>query len=504
MPALRIKLPNAEATTHALRGPRVTVGRAPDNTIQIQHASISSHHAEFVAVDGRYELHDLRSTNRSYVEGKPVTECHLPGSCQILFGSVECEFEVSPPPTSKKLELPAPQSRAEARAEDSLFLEVENRALRERLHHLQRRFDILGSARLLTGRADLTPIAAAGDALKSISGERDDFRQQSAGLRLESGRLREELAMTARERDAARHAAEALQTERASLLEQLEQARTRVQQLETLAASPTTAATPPPPKPPGAGPIQAPPPPPGFRRKAAPVAPANPDRLPDEVRTFREILAQLSTAPTDPVLLDRAGEALAGIAANATLLGSRGLLRVVRAFQEVLRDFERSENAPTVESLRTMRHTGDLLTRLIEPRALAAGRDLAPARVLCLDDDADLRETVMTALRGAAIEVTGCPSAEDALRAVSGETFDTVLADLRLPEMDGVAFCARLREMPAYRRTPVLFLTVADTLDKRAETSLSGGNEFVAKPFNVAELVLKVECWTLKHQLRLE
>ncbi|HYR58092.1 MAG TPA: FHA domain-containing protein, partial [Chthoniobacteraceae bacterium] len=163
MPALRIKLPNSEATTHVLRGARVTVGRAPDNTIQIPHASISSHHAEFVAVNGRYQLHDLHSTNRSYVEGQPVTACDLSDSCKILFGAIECEFDsAAPPPTAKRLELP-PAPAAEPRAEP-LFLEAENRALRDGLHALQRRFDILGSARLVTAKTD--PLAEADDAMK--------------------------------------------------------------------------------------------------------------------------------------------------------------------------------------------------------------------------------------------------------------------------------------------------------------------------------------------------
>ncbi len=124
--------------------------------------------------------------------------------------------------------------------------------------------------------------------------------------------------------------------------------------------------------------------------------------------------------------------------------------------------------------------------------------------MLAIDDDADLLGTVMAALKSADLEVSGCASAEEAMIAIESLRFDTIIADVRLPEMNGAAFCAHARDLPAYRRTPILFLTVADTLDKRAETSLSGGSEFIAKPFNTFELALKVEGWAIKNQLRIE
>lgn len=507
MPSLRIKLPNAHETIHVLHGTRVTVGRAPDNTIQIPHASISSHHAEFVEVNGKYELRDLHSTNCSYVAGCPVTETSLSEECAILFGAVECEFDPTAPAPAEPVALPR-LSPAEARA-DAAYLESENRVLRDHLSALQRRFDILGSARLSTGRTHFPRHAPEDDRLKDVSSERDDLKNQFVRLRLQTERLQQELTVTIRERDAARQAAESLQTERATLLEQLKQAQIRVQQFETLAAEPPpspplpAAPSQPPPRPRPVSAVAPPPPPPGITRKAPEPERPNPARLPDEVRTFREVLALLSTAPGDPTLLAHAGEALAGIAAQATLLDHRALLRLVRGFQGMLRDFAQGAQPPAPGVLRTLRHAGELLTRLIEPQTLKDGRELPPAQVLAVDDDADLLDTVLTSLRSSGLEVSGSASAEEALVALRAGSFDTLLVDLHLPDMSGAGLCTLARELPAYRRTPILFLTVTDTLDKRAETSLSGGNEFIAKPFNVSELVLKVECWALKQQLRL-
>ena len=170
---------------------------------------------------------------------------------------------------------------------------------------------------------------------------------------------------------------------------------------------------------------------------------------------------------------------------------------------DFLQDLARHEQPPETLPLRTIRHAGELLAQLLDPRLLAAARNLAPGEVLALDDDAGILSTVTTALTGTGLRVTGCESAEAALNAIETQRFDTIIADVHLPQMNGPAFCAHARDLPAYRRTPILFLTVADTLDKRAETSLSGGNEFIAKPFNVYELALKVDSWVLKQQLQL-
>ena len=500
MPALRIKLPNFGETTHHLNGARVTIGRAPDNTIQIPHASVSSHHAEFVEIDGHYSLHDLHSTNRSYVEGRPVADIDLRTACKILFGSVECEFDPVAVAPARRPALP-PAHPAPPRPEMSL-LENENRDLRDHIHALQRRFDILGSARLVTGNSDLTPYAAAGDAMRVLTAERDDFRQQNTGLRLQLERLREELAVTARERDAARLAAETLQTERAALLLELKQTQALVKELEAAAPPPAAPASPPP-KPPVISPVAPPPPPAGVTPRPADYRAPAAELLPEQTRILREVIGQLSAAPGETALLARACEVGTQVRRNATPLGNHAFRRIARGLDDFLHDLCRHEQPPEALALRTVRQAVEFLGQLLEPRLFAAGRNLAPGQVLALDDDPDIVSTVTTALTGTGLRVTGSESAEAALNAIATQRFDTIIADVRLPEMDGPAFCAQARELPAYRRTPIVFLTSADTIDIRAEASLSGGNEFLAKPFNVYELALKVESWVLKQQLQL-
>jgi CheY-like chemotaxis protein len=496
MPALRIKLPNSGETTHVLRGRRITVGRAPDNAIRILHGSVSSHHAELLVEGGKYRLRDLQSTNRSYVEGRPVTDCDLNGACKILFGSVECEFDPEAAPVVPiEPKLVVPFVAAPREPVDTAFLENENRDLRAHLHAIQRRFDILSHARLVTSRTDLTPHAAAGDALKMLTGERDEFRQMTTGLRMQVERLTEELAVTIRERDAARQAAEALQAERAALHVELKEAQARMHKLR--AAIPA-----PPSRPPSVAPIAPPPPPPGVIAKPVQVR-APVVELPVQVGLVRAAIAQLVESPADPARLATVGKETKALVEATEPLGRHALCGVSHGLRELVHDFQCSGQIPPANTLRTLRHTAEFLERLLDPRLFTAAKNLPQGHVLAIDDDADLLATVMATLKFAGLDVSGCASAEEAIVAVESLRFDAIIADVRLPEMNGPAFCAHTRALPTYRRTPIVFLTVADTLDKRAETSLSGGNEFIAKPFNVFELALKIETWVLKSQLQL-
>ena len=120
---------------------------------------------------------------------------------------------------------------------DLTFLRGENADLLGQIVALQRQIDILSSARLVTRKADNTPVATDNDSLKSIVAERDDLRHLSAGLKLELEKLRDELTVTIRERDAARQACELMQAEKVTHSRELQDLRQQAGQ--RTAGSPT-------------------------------------------------------------------------------------------------------------------------------------------------------------------------------------------------------------------------------------------------------------------------
>jgi hypothetical protein len=220
MPTLRLKLADLSEITHELTADRITIGRRPDNTIQIIDRSVSGHHAELIAEGGHYRLHDLGSTNLSSVNGSPVTDFHLWEECRIAFGTVQCDYD--PHGGSR----PAGLSIAQME-KDLAFLRGENSDLLSQIVALQRQIDILSSARLVTRKSDHTPFAAANDTLKNIVSERDDLRHMTSGLKLELEKLRDELTATIRERDAARQVCELLQAEKVTQGRELQDLRQR-------------------------------------------------------------------------------------------------------------------------------------------------------------------------------------------------------------------------------------------------------------------------------------
>ncbi len=92
MPKLSIALGDSK-TTHELTEKRITIGRAPDNLIQIDDPSVSGRHAQLLLVEERYQLKDLGSTNGTRVNHEPVTEFFLRLGDRVRFGKIEARYE---------------------------------------------------------------------------------------------------------------------------------------------------------------------------------------------------------------------------------------------------------------------------------------------------------------------------------------------------------------------------------------------------------------------------
>jgi predicted component of type VI protein secretion system len=92
MPKLSLFLEEGRVS-HELSEDPISIGRGPDNLIQILDPSVSGRHAQLVLVEERYQLQDLGSTNGTRVNGETVTEIFLREGDRIRFGKVEARFE---------------------------------------------------------------------------------------------------------------------------------------------------------------------------------------------------------------------------------------------------------------------------------------------------------------------------------------------------------------------------------------------------------------------------
>ncbi len=89
-------------------------------------------------------------------------------------------------------------------------------------------------------------------------------------------------------------------------------------------------------------------------------------------------------------------------------------------------------------------------------------------------------------------------TAAEGLDAVRNIRPDVLLSDIEMPGMNGFELCKKLRAMPLHAKTPVIFVTALSGFESRAKSSLSGGDDFIGKPFSYIELAVKGLIYVLK------
>jgi two-component system nitrogen regulation response regulator GlnG len=113
------------------------------------------------------------------------------------------------------------------------------------------------------------------------------------------------------------------------------------------------------------------------------------------------------------------------------------------------------------------------------------------ARILIADDEDSLRWVLEKGLRQAGYEVTAVKDGMSAIKAFEAEPFDIVFLDVRMPGVDGLAALARLREVRA--DATVVVMTAHGTMDTAIQAMQRGAYDYLAKPFDLDEVLLLAE-----------
>ncbi len=112
-------------------------------------------------------------------------------------------------------------------------------------------------------------------------------------------------------------------------------------------------------------------------------------------------------------------------------------------------------------------------------------------RVLVAEDSTKIRESVAQALREAGYAVDAVADGRAALIHVQTSDYDAMVLDLGLPELDGLTVLSKMRERKL--STPVLVLTARDSVDDRVLGLQTGADDYLIKPFALAEVVARVQ-----------
>jgi two-component system OmpR family response regulator len=116
---------------------------------------------------------------------------------------------------------------------------------------------------------------------------------------------------------------------------------------------------------------------------------------------------------------------------------------------------------------------------------------VSPTRILVVDDEPSIVDAVATALRYEGFDVEEAVNGRDAIAAVARFEPDLVVLDWMLPDIEGIEVGRRLRDRGF--KTAILFLTAKEAVENKVEALRAGGDDYVTKPFSLAELVARVQ-----------
>ena len=111
-------------------------------------------------------------------------------------------------------------------------------------------------------------------------------------------------------------------------------------------------------------------------------------------------------------------------------------------------------------------------------------------KILVVEDDKELNRTVCAFLNQSGYEAVGCQSANDAYNAMYGSTFDLIVSDIMMPDIDGFEFAKTVRELN--EDIPILFMTARDDFASKQRGYRIGIDDYMVKPMDLDELFLRI------------
>ena len=109
--------------------------------------------------------------------------------------------------------------------------------------------------------------------------------------------------------------------------------------------------------------------------------------------------------------------------------------------------------------------------------------------ILIVDDSASVRQVVSIALKGAGYDVIEGCDGRDALGKLDGRKIHLIISDVNMPNMDGISFVKAVKQMAAYKFTPIVMLTTESQESKKKEGQEAGAKAWIVKPFKPDQLL---------------
>ncbi len=225
---------------------------------------------------------------------------------------------------------------------------------------------------------------------------------------------------------------------------------------------------------------------------------------PELMSGIRKHLQEFSKATENAARLPHLNELYRKIhsfTGNAGMAGLEALSNFCACLEAFLSELMQKPASINASTLRTVAAAVDILAMLIERGSSFKMPPSGEALVLVVDDEVLSRRAVTFGLDKAQLKSVALDHPRRALSSLETETFELIILDVDMPEMDGFELCSQIRKLPKHKSTPVVFITSLTDFQSRTKSILSGGNDFIGKPFMFLELAVKALTFILRGRM---
>jgi DNA-binding response OmpR family regulator len=221
----------------------------------------------------------------------------------------------------------------------------------------------------------------------------------------------------------------------------------------------------------------------------------------ETVSLLRKRMQEFSKAPDEGSRMEYLLELyrrVHAITSSAGLAGLHNISQIASAVEVLLKELYEKPKNINASTLRTAAHSIDFIAELLHRSADGDFINPASIDILVVDDEILSRRAVTYALEKAGMKPISVEDAQMALTLVNEKVFDCIFLDVQMPGMDGFELCTNIRAVSPNKTTPVIFVTSLTDFKSRARSSLSGGTDFIAKPFMFIELSVKALTYVMR------
>ena len=219
------------------------------------------------------------------------------------------------------------------------------------------------------------------------------------------------------------------------------------------------------------------------------------------INEMRHGLLGLTTTPPQPATLRSLWFLIHTFAQRTLFLSAHPLLQFVDALDLLMHDLNDAPDQINPSTLRTIAQAIDFMAAISRPEVLGRLTDPGTSRILIVDDEPGALQFISAALHLAGLKAETADAPSAALAKLKDGEWDLIFLDVGLPEVNGFQLCTEIRGIEKLKATPIVFITGMASFTNKVTACLSGGNDFIGKPFNLCELGVKALNWLYRGQL---